>query len=234
MNKLRTITIGIPAFNEENNIGKLLQDISNQDLRGFNLEQVILASDGSTDMTIRIARKFKTLPLKIFNNKERKGVAEVQNQISENSSSDVLVILNADIRILDPEFIRLIVEPILEDKADLVSGRLEEVDGKNHFEVVLQTSMKIKRVIFEKFNDGNNLFTCYGVARAFSKRLYSELRYKNSVGEDAYSYLFCISNNFKYRHMKNAIAFYKLPDNMGDHEKQSIRFVQSKQKNMKT
>ena len=232
MNRLKSISIGIPAFNEAKNIGMLLTDISAQDFKGYVLNSVIVASDGSTDNTIKVAKSFKNLPLLLFDNTVRQGVAEVQNQISASARSDILVILNADIRIPSKSFIKKLVRPIAFENADLTSGKLEEVDIRNKFEKIIHTSMLVKRVIFEQYKNGNNLYTCCGVARAFSKRFYSKLKYKTSIGEDAYSYFSCLANNFKYIQAKNAIVFYKLPDNMGDHQRQSIRFLQSKQKNI--
>lgn len=233
MNKKITITIGIPAFNEEGNIGNLLSDIGNQIYRKINLDKVIVVSDGSIDNTVKLAKSSTRLPLQIINNSDRKGVGRCQNQIAQNSTSDILIILNADIRITDKRFMEKLTTPIIKGSADLVSAKLKEVSTINNFEKVLLVSMMIKRMAFEKYKNGNNLYTCSGVARAFSRRFYTSLRYKTSIGEDAYSYLSCIVNKYIYIHVRNAIVYYKLPDNIADHQRQSLRFLKSKEENIK-
>ena len=88
--------------------------------------------------------------------------------------------------------------------------------------------MKMKKYIFESINQGNNLYTCHGRARAFSKRLYAIIKFKNSIAEDAYSYLFSMSRGMSYQFVGNTEIFYKLPVNFIDHKKQSVRFIKSK------
>jgi len=52
------ITIGIPAYNEEKNIGNLLNDILNQKLEHNILEKILVISDNSTDKTDEIVSSF--------------------------------------------------------------------------------------------------------------------------------------------------------------------------------
>lgn len=56
MKKL-TVTIGIPAYNEEQNIGHLLVNIFNQSTSIAILDEIIIVSDGSTDNTIKAIKK---------------------------------------------------------------------------------------------------------------------------------------------------------------------------------
>lgn len=65
--------------------------------------------------------------------------------------------------------------------------------------------------------------------RALSSRLYKKLEFKKSVGEDAYSFLYCLINGFKYTYVKTAVAYIKSPENFRDHQKQSVRFFSSQQ-----
>ncbi len=90
--------------------------------------------------------------------------------------------------------------------------------------------MKIKKEIFESYNLGNNIYTCHGRSRAFSRRFYKSFSIKPGVAssEDAYSYLYAKSHSFRYAFVRNARIYYKLPGNLADHQKQSIRFLQSK------
>jgi len=54
MKKLITVSIGIPAYNEEANIGKLLSSLIKQKEAGFIIKEIIVVSDQSTDKTDEI------------------------------------------------------------------------------------------------------------------------------------------------------------------------------------
>lgn len=86
----------------------------------------------------------------------------------------------------------------------------------------------MKFSMYDAYKNGNNIYTCCGPARAFSKRLYSKLRFKTSTNEDAYSYLFAVTNGFKYKHTHATCMYFRLPNNFADHKKQSTRFINSK------
>ncbi len=228
--KKPTISIGIPAYNEELNIGKLIKEILSQDQKNFSIDKIIIASDGSNDNTIEEAKKFNLSEIEIFENKERRGVAVRMNQIFKHCNSEILILLNADIAVPDKFFINKIIQPIIEDRADLVSADLMALKAETFIGKVLKTSFDFKKTIFQNYKKGLNLFTCYGAGRAFSKNLYRSITFTESVGEDAYSYLYCLKNGFKYANMKDAKIYIKLPDNLLDHKKQSLRFNDSKER----
>lgn len=232
MNKLRNkpmLSIGIPAFNEEANIYYLLSDLFGQKTDSFELEEIIIASDASSDDTVRNALKINRPELVIYDNKIRKGAAWVQNQILDKSNSDILVMLDADTKIKDAYFLEKIIKPIVKNQADLTSVRVLELRAENLLEKALEVSMHIKRRAFEKSNSGDNLYTCHGRARGFSKKLYKSFKFPESIGEDAYSYLFCIAKGFKYKYVKNTAIYFKLPATLQDHLRQSVRYMKSEQ-----
>lgn len=229
MNKI-TLTIGIPAYNEEANIKYLIEDLLKQDLSGYALEKIIVNSDGSTDNTVKIVKSLRKKKVRIIDNKNREGLSKIQNQIFKETDSDVLVMLNADIMIVDRKFIKKLIRPIIENKAELACSRMEELKTGSFIGEVLNTSMKFKTAVFEQYKNGNNLYTCHGTARTFSKKLYKKIEFKDSVGEDAYSYLFALFNGFRYWYVTSTKGYYRLPTNFKDHERQSIRFIQSKKR----
>lgn len=226
--KLKTLTIGIPAFNEEANIRFILKDLLAQKTEGFRLEAIIVNSDGSTDNTVMKALKLKSKKITVLDNKKRTGRVFRQNQIIKMSESDALVLIDADTQIKDINFLKKITSPVFANKADLTSARVQELPQKTLLGKSLETSMKLKKQIFESINNGNNLYTCHGRARAFSKELYKSIKFKDSINEDAFSYLYAVTKGFKYKFIGNTEIFYQLPENIEDHQNQSIRFLQSK------
>ena len=59
MNNTRkpTVTIGIPAYNESANIGRLINDVLGQKQNHFRLAKIIVVSDCSSDATVSIVKK---------------------------------------------------------------------------------------------------------------------------------------------------------------------------------
>jgi glycosyltransferase involved in cell wall biosynthesis len=225
---IKTLTIGIPAYNEEANIGYLIQNIFNQKYSHVALKKVIVSSDGSTDRTVSILRRIHNPHIRIFVNKDRQGVARGLNQIISHTRTDILVILDADVLLLDKLFIEKLVRPVVNSQADLTSSSIAELPSSQFIPRVLFVSMRIKDAIFKKINHGNNLYTCHGPARSFSRDLYKNMVFPSRVGDDMFSYLYAAYNNYTYKYVKNAAALYKQPETFMDHQKQSIRFFKTK------
>lgn len=221
-----TVTVGISALNEEANIGNLLLSIIGQ--KGdFDLEKVIVISDGSDDNTVSIARSIADSRILVVDSKSRSGKAVRQNEICQMSESDVLVILDADTLPADESFIHKLIQPIVFDKSvGLTSGPNVSVTPRNFFEKVLFFGLSFKTELFENMRP-NNLFLCVGANRAFSKALYKKINWPAGYPEDAYSYLSTISLGFKFIYQKDAKVLFRLPDNFSDHLRQSRRFISS-------
>jgi cellulose synthase/poly-beta-1,6-N-acetylglucosamine synthase-like glycosyltransferase len=167
-------------------------------------------------------------------NDKRRGLAAVQNTILARTATDVLVLLQGDIRLGAPDAISEMIKPILENNADLVVPASRELKPKTFFEQILFASCVMKTRIYENYNNGENIYTCRGIARAFSKKMYQSIHFPTSVGEDAYSYLYCLKKKMKYGFTKKAKVYYRLPNNVKDHLKQSLRFFNSQQLLYKT
>lgn len=225
--KKMTITVGIPAYNEEGNIVLLLHDLLAQDVKSYTIEKIIVASDKSTDATDQLTKSLRNKKIVLLSTKKREGQAARQNQILLETKSDILVLLNADVRIPDKSFLEKIAAPIAKEDADLTSCETTPLSTHGFLANVLRTSIKVKKIMFESHQKGNNIYTCHGRARAFSKKLYKKIDFKKSVGEDAYSYLFCITQKLRYQYVGNTNVFYRLPTNLQDHKMQSVRFLQS-------
>ncbi|OGC92300.1 hypothetical protein A2899_03705 [Candidatus Amesbacteria bacterium RIFCSPLOWO2_01_FULL_49_25] len=230
MSQKFTISIGIPALNEEANIGYLLQDLLKQKVgNSLLLKEITVYSDTSTDQTENIVKRFHKNHsfIKLIVGKARVGKGGGMNSIISTTSSDVLIILDADIQVRDKFFIERIAASIVSGKADLTSVLQKELPPRTFLEKIVFAGMKIKNDIYWSYNQGQNLYTCHGHARAFSKRLYQNLRFPEIPGEDAFSYLYCVYNGYSYKFNSPPQTWYKLPNSYADHDKQSQRFLNS-------
>ncbi len=223
MKKL-TITIGIPVYNEEKNILPLVESIKRQKTNECKIEKIIISSDGSSDDTNNILKKIDGGKIKAILNSDRKGISRGLNQIIKYTDSDILVTLDADIFIKDNDFIQNLVEPILSRGVDHTSSSIKDCLNLNYFSKMLSNSMKLKEILFKNFKNGDNIYNCHGLARGYSRKLYKKLVFPISIGNDMYSYLYVVSNKYKFEYVSKSVAYYKLPSNIKDHFKQSFRF----------
>lgn len=111
------IKVIIPAFNEENGVGQVIQEIP-ADL----VNEIIVVNNASTDETEQIAKKAGATVLREpspgYGRACLKGIDYVKRS---NPHPDIIVFLDADHSDF-PEEIRKLIEPILEHDVDLVIG----------------------------------------------------------------------------------------------------------------
>ena len=109
------ITIGIPAYNEEKNIAKIIIKLKKI------TDSIIVCDDGSSDMTSEIA---KNLGVIVISHKKNMGYGAAIRTIFEKSAeigSDILVTFDADgqHRVED---VSRVLRPLENSEADIVIG----------------------------------------------------------------------------------------------------------------
>ena len=112
------IVVIIPAFNEENAVGKVVRDIPK------NLtDEVIVVNNNSTDKTSEVAREEGATVLfereKGYGNACLKGIDYLNKE--RKNKTDIVVFIDADYSDY-PEQMNQLVQPILDDQADMVIG----------------------------------------------------------------------------------------------------------------
>lgn len=229
-NSTTTVTVGIPAYNEEQNIARLLRAVLKQKHDTFRLEKIIVVSDGSTDRTVDRVRSVGSRKIKLIVLKQNEGVGPAQNRIFDEATSDIVVLLDADVLPVGTGFLEAILAPFAEDKRiGLVSADRVAARPYGLMESFAAYGNELRHRIFYRINQGDNIYLCNGTARTFSKRLYGKLRWPAIASEDAYSYLKCREFGFHFRFVPEAKVLFRAPLTFSDHAKQSNRFRMSSQ-----
>lgn len=111
--KTVNVSVIIPALNEEDSIGAVLSGIPEK-----YSHDVIVVDNGSTDRTAEVAAshgaRVVSEPVRGYGRACLRGIAEIRN-------ADIVVFLDGDYSDY-PEEMPLLVEPIAQDRADLVIG----------------------------------------------------------------------------------------------------------------
>ena len=96
------ILISLPAYNEEQSLEPLLNDIGNV-MNELNIDyKILILDDGSTDNTLKILNSFsKKLPLIIKKHNVNQGLGETLNDLFKESAritndEDIIITFDAD------------------------------------------------------------------------------------------------------------------------------------------
>nr|WKN39752.1 glycosyltransferase family 2 protein [Tunicatimonas sp. TK19036] len=113
----KTNKVIIPAFNEQNSVGKVIQDIPKE-----WVTEIVVVNNNSNDNTVTVARNAGATvleePKQGYGNACLKGIAYISQQTEK---PDIVVFMDADYSD-HPEELPQVIKPILEGKADMVIG----------------------------------------------------------------------------------------------------------------
>lgn len=115
------VTILIPVYNEETSIEEKIRNTLCLEYPPDCLE-IIVASDGSSDRTVPIARSFKDSRLTVIDYPERSGKLATLKRASLLASGDILALTDATAQ-LAPDALSKVVDNFRDPRVGCVSGR---------------------------------------------------------------------------------------------------------------
>ena len=123
------ISITVPAYNEEREIGSTIESLLQLDYPA-DRRQILVVSDASTDRTDEIVRSFADRGVTLIRMNERSGKTAAENAVSPHLTGEIVVNTDASIRIA-----RTALKPLIAAFADptvgVASGRDVSVSRQN-------------------------------------------------------------------------------------------------------
>lgn len=218
------LSIGIPAYNEANNIGNLLHALLRQNLSD-QICEILVFSDASTDNTVEEAKKIQDKRISVIHQPKRLGKNTTLNNLFTKAKGTIFVQLDADVIPIGSNFLENLIGPIADSEADLVAADIRTIKPTTAIEYFTTWGHMFRTLIYKRIHHGNTVYLCYGRARAFSKKFYKKLRFPNECPEDSYSYLFLKKIKGKFVYQKDAQVYFRSPANLSDYIHQSTSFV---------
>jgi len=114
---MKSLSVIIPCFNEENTIRELLTKVLQQECVG----EVIVIDDCSTDSSLKLISGFSDPRIRIILQKTNQGKGAAVSQGLMNANFEFSVIQDADLE-YDPKEYEAMLEPLINDRADVVFG----------------------------------------------------------------------------------------------------------------
>ncbi|HHU78583.1 MAG: glycosyltransferase family 2 protein [Caldicoprobacterales bacterium] len=158
-------SIIIPAFNEENNIPRVLEAVhALQDQC-----EILVVNDGSVDYTSDVVRSYG---ISVHDLPVNRGKGYAMWEGLQNTSKEVIVFLDADLIGLQPEHVLKMVGPISDDLADMTVGIFTSgrgiTDLAQKLTPFLSGQRAIRRSILEHL-DKEEWISGYGIEIALTR-----------------------------------------------------------------
>lgn len=112
-----TISIIIPVFNEKETIRQIIDTVRETPYR----KEIIVIDDGSTDGTIEVLKQLESPDLKVLFHEQNRGKGAALRTGFAKATGNIVIIQDADLE-YDPREYNVLLQPILEGKADVVYG----------------------------------------------------------------------------------------------------------------
>lgn len=167
----QTLSVIIPAYNEEKSIRLILDQVLELKLEGIGIEMVII-NDCSTDGTRTLVEAYISehpdSSIRLMDQEKNMGKGAAIRRGIEEASGDFLVIQDADLE-YDPREYKDLLAPILNDKADVVYG--SRFMGSNPHRILFfwhSIGNKLLTFLSNLFNNLNltDMETCYKMFRS--------------------------------------------------------------------
>jgi len=161
------ISLVIPAFNEEKNIGQTLKYLKKiLAKQNFNYE-IIVVDDGSEDNTYKISKKLKVKVIKLKKNYGKGKALQIGMQ---KAKGNILVMLDADLKESVGEIIKLI-KPVQENKCDLAIAKFKNAGISGGFGILKNFAKWAVKILGGQYIE----FPLSG-QRAFKKEVFTKIK----------------------------------------------------------
>lgn len=125
------VSVGVPVYNEEANIGQFLKSLLAQELKQVEIEEIVVIASGCTDQTTPIVRQFKKKDkrIKILEQSRRVGKTVADNLFFHKAKEKILVLCCAD-TLLGKDCLENLVAPFLDPKVGITGARIIPLNDK--------------------------------------------------------------------------------------------------------
>lgn len=217
-----SVSLVIPAFNEEAVIGHKLENAFSLDYASEKLE-IIVATDGSTDRTVDIVSGYASRGVRLSHDPRRRGKVSALNRAMPLATGDIVVISDAN-TLLDEPALRAIVGPFVDPEVGLVAGAKHIMTGDGA--LAASEGLYWKYESFIKLHE-SLLGSCLGVSGellAVRRELFDPIP-DGVVNDDTYLLMHVIESGYRSRYAPDARSYERVSETQADERERRARMV---------
>ena len=223
-----TVDIVIPVLNEGSCIEGLLHDVMRARQHDwFQIQNIYVISDASTDQTDDVVQRVTNRDprIKLVRKKERKGKQDSINLAFKVINVDVVIFIDADVRLASEHSIAKLLHHFRDGKTALVQGGLVRVYPgftlhaaklAAYFDWILVDKIRRRKAM--------SWWSIDGRVMALSRDFYRNLTLPLSLADDQFIFYTCIQQGRKFVWADDAIFYYGPPESVADFSHQWSRY----------
>ncbi len=223
--KWLSISIGIPAHNEEASIGYAIRSIAQQKRRSWMLNNVFVICDGCSDHTsgkvISLRRKYKWITL--IDDKKHLGKTARLNQLHKLNKSDILIYMDAD-TVLGNDSIENLVQHFINPNVGMACGNKIPTPPRTLVEKLVDVWYEYFYLIRKSLSHGDNVYNATSCYTAIRGVVAKKFRYPASLlSSGAYSYFEIKKRNLSFVFVAEAKIYFRSPATLSEYYLQITR-----------
>lgn len=224
-----SISILIPAYNEEGQIGKAVQSVLDAD---YPKKEIIVIDDGSTDDTFKITKSFAKYGVKVIK-KNHSGKAASLNLGLKHAGGDIIATLDAD-SFIEKESLKKMISYFDNDEVVAVTSTIKSYEENS----VWQKIQKVEYLgmnIFRKLQTFINSVTVTpGPLSMFKAGLFEKIGNfdEDNLVEDQEFALRIQKNDLKIESALDATVYTSTPNSFSELLKQRLRWYRGTLRNL--
>lgn len=137
MRENKTVSAVIPVFNEEKTVAKIIEAFLSSDL----ISEVVVVNDGSKDGSLAVLESFGER-IKLINLKRNHGKGFALGVGTKTAQGEIVVFLDSDLVNFSPDHVRSLLNPILNQGAEVVLG-VHAPQGRYHWNELYLTGQRV-------------------------------------------------------------------------------------------
>jgi biofilm PGA synthesis N-glycosyltransferase PgaC len=209
-------SMGIMAYNEEANIGRLLEAVVSQRTAKVALTQIVVVASGCTDRTESIVQDWARRDgrIRLISQPRREGKASAINQFLPRAQEKIVVLCGADL-LPAPDAIEELVAPFADPAVGMTTGRPMPVNPPGTF-------MGFAAHLLWELHHQINLRSFKAGEMIAFRKIFEQIPFYTSVDEA------CIEpvtrgQGFEVRYVPTAVIYNKGPVTVADFLRQRRR-----------
>ncbi len=203
-------SMGIMAYNEEANIGRMLEALVSQRTARVTLTEIVVVASGCTDRTASIVQEWATRDqrIRLVAQPRREGKASAINQFLPQAREKIVVLCGADL-LPEADAIEELVAPFADPTVGLTTGRPVPVNDPGTF-------MGFAAHLLWDLHHQINLRSFKAGEMIAFRKIFERIPYHTSVDEASIEPV-VRGQGYEARYVPTAVVYNKGPLTVGDY-----------------